>query len=193
MFIPLFERRISIFQCFVVLGYIITCFYAAADEITGPCADDTIVDPGQVTFREPVKMQNEEIDPYTGNLTITNVDLELPGDGGLSASVIRTYKSNRLIDTFPRDCLLGHGWTIHYGILTEKGGSVIIELQDGTQSVAVKEPEGGGHFITKDFWKLYYPPSSPPILTMTDGTIITFGKKKVLSVMPLRLKEIIML
>ena len=141
-------------------------------------ADDDLIDPGQITFREPITDTSEEqIDPYTGHLDLTYTDLHLPGDGNLDLKIIRTYKSSRVTDDSPlRDPMMGIGWYINFGKVKKSGHFVTIELQDGTISTAVRESLYSDYFYTKDFWKLHMPQSGTPELQLTDGTVITFGQ-----------------
>ena len=66
-----------------------------------PCASsaDENVDAGQITFRAQVAdLDYEKIDPYTGHLSLTYKDIELPGNGGLDLEIYRTYQVNRKIN-----------------------------------------------------------------------------------------------
>lgn len=75
-----------------------------------------------------------------------------------------------------KDTILGKGWNITFGTLEKNDQHVSIELQDGTQSTAVRDSLSGSNYITKDFWKLSMPLGGTPILQLSDGTKITFGR-----------------
>ena len=98
-------------------------------------ANDT-VDPGQITFRSQISEADfEKIDPYTGNLTLTHKDVDLPGNGGLDLVIYRTYQTDRNLDY----TVFGLGWDTHFGRLKRVGSSITIELADDTVSTAYKE------------------------------------------------------
>lgn len=158
------------------------CLSIAFTLVSSPSFADTSdqVDPGQITFREPVQMHNETIDPFTGHLTLSYTDLSLPGDGGLDLNITRTYKSERVTDIGQaRDSILGFGWDLHFGFLKKQGKTFLIGLPDGTESTAYpqgKNSNGDDIYVTKDFWKLIVPLVNPPVLWLTDGKKITFNK-----------------
>jgi RHS repeat-associated protein len=156
----------SLLVSLILLGY-----------LSSAKADDTLVDPGQITFREAISdLPSEKIDPYTGHLDLTYTDLHLPGDGGLDLQIFRTYKSTRVTDMATAESKLGYGWDIHFGkAKSNDDNHITIELQDGTNNTAVRETGGSNNFLTKDFWKLSMS-SGYPVLQLTDGTKITFGK-----------------
>lgn len=112
----------------------------------------------------------ENIDPFTGSLTIVNTDLVLPGNGGLDLTI------NRVL---PQATVL---WRIGFGSIKKVTGvnMVTIELQDGSVHYAYQVTAGGEEYRTKDFWKVIYPSSvsenNPPYLFMSDGTKMVFGK-----------------
>lgn len=64
-------------------------------------ADDSEVDPGQITFRTPISDTGfEQIDPYTGALTLLYKDVELPGNGGLDLEIFEdTVQTTRVLIT----------------------------------------------------------------------------------------------
>lgn len=157
----------------IILSYLATVFIVLLFTSTSwVYADDTTeVDPGQITFRNPISdIQNEKIDPYTGELSLTYTDLTLPGNGGLDLSIIRTYKSNRELSYIPP---LGPRWEIHMGRIKIIGDYVTIELQDGTINTAVRVNSSNYSYCTKDFWKI--DSSNGKVLQLPDGTKIEFN------------------
>ncbi|SHI16892.1 DUF6531 domain-containing protein, partial [Desulfofustis glycolicus] len=167
---------ISLCRIFSIL-LVTLCTFLSLFSGQARAADENLVDPGQLTFREAIAdTSDEQIDPYTGQLDLTYTDLYLPGDGGLDLRIMRTYKSSRVTNTAMVDGKLGYGWDISFGRVKQDGNFVTIELQDGTTSTAVRETYGSNYFNTKEFWKLYMPIGALPVLQLTDGTTITFGQ-----------------
>ncbi|MCB2215199.1 MAG: hypothetical protein KQH59_03975 [Desulfobulbaceae bacterium] len=167
---------ISLCRIFSIL-LVTLCTFLSLFSGQARAADENLVDPGQLTFREAIAdTSDEHIDPYTGQLDLTYTDLYLPGDGGLDLRIMRTYKSSRVTNTAMVDGKLGYGWDISFGRVKQDGNFVTIELQDGTTSTAVRETYGSNYFNTKEFWKLYMPIGAFPVLQLTDGTTITFGE-----------------
>ncbi|MFH2122934.1 MAG: DUF6531 domain-containing protein [Pseudomonadota bacterium] len=157
---------------YIILSYFATVFIVLLfSSTTWVYADDKDVDPGQITFRNPIsEIQNEKIDPFTGELSLTYTDLTLPGNGGLDLSIIRTYKSNRELSYIPP---LGPRWEIHMGRIKIIGNYVTIELQDGTINTAVRVNSSNYSYCTKDFWKI--DSSNGKVLQLPDGTKIEFN------------------
>lgn len=90
---------------------------------------DFYTEPGTNPFRESVSANvTENIDPLSGNLNLSYVDLVVPGNGGLDIKVQRSYNSSNVFvshkTTFnfpPQPNELTHrtptgmGWTLHFG------------------------------------------------------------------------------
>lgn len=164
-------KHFSILFCMMVFAML---FFASITHVIAAVSmDDKEVDPGQITFRDPISdIQNEKIDPFTGELSLTYTDLTLPGNGGLDLSIVRTYQGNRERSYIPP---LGPRWEIHMGRIKINGNFVTIELHDGTINTAVKvNPSTSSYrFCTKDFWKVDL--SNGKILQLPDGTKIEFN------------------
>ena len=125
----------------------------------------------------------EKIDLFTGTLTLTHVDLDLPGRSGLDLAIVRSYSSKvwqridaagptgrqlLLADIDPPRQTLGLGWTMHMGRLREPtpiiernrcGGAVFptYEAPDGSTRVfyPVDGTAANQHlYISRDFWRL---------------------------------------
>ena len=140
-------------------------------------ASNETVDPGQITFRSQISEADfEKIDPYTGSLTLTHKDVDLPGNGGLDLVIYRTYQTDRNLDY----TVFGLGWDTHFGRLKRVGSSITIELADGTVSTAYKEQYDSNwgtmyfDYWTKDFWKVNM--EGTPTLRLPDGTEVVFGR-----------------
>jgi YD repeat-containing protein len=146
-------------------------------------AEEIHSEPGLDPVRETFSTTpNENIDPFTGGLTLTYTDMSFPGNGGLDLVVNRTYNSKRVYNgtdyVTPANTPLGHGWDMHFGRIKYQGGVYVgIELQDGTLATAYnKSFAGGEYYVTKEQWLVYYNAGATSTLTFTDGTKITFGQ-----------------
>ena len=88
---------------------------------------DFYSEPGFHQWRDEVSTVNESIDPFSGSLRLSYVDMVVPGNGGLDIVVRRTYSSNIWLSRpnpwsiAPTPTVLlprtptGVGWTIHFG------------------------------------------------------------------------------
>ncbi|MCH6583140.1 MAG: RHS repeat protein, partial [Proteobacteria bacterium] len=89
---------------------------------------DFYAEPGLHPFRDQLAdTANEFIDPFSGSLQLSYVDLVVPGNGGLDIKIQRHYTSNiyltrpNLFSSPPIPSVLlprtptGVGWTIHFG------------------------------------------------------------------------------
>jgi hypothetical protein len=158
--------------------------------------DDPIYDaPGFDAIRETFGASDfENIDPFTGGLTLNFVDMRLPGNGGLDLTVQRTFNSKNAckywndvsgivtcVDYLGGDTWVGNGWTMHFGKVLDYGpGSTqppIIEMPDGSIHESYHKPNSSD-WITKDYWILQRFPVGTGnyyVLTLTDGKKITFN------------------
>ncbi len=151
----------------------------------------------------PVEAASEHVDPFSGNLSVVQTDIHLPGNGGLDLNITRAYNSaiwGRRDLTTPgfiqmyEASPLGIGWSMHMGILRNPRGNgsssnwmpnnPVFELPDGSQQVFFKDKNNTTRFISKDFWTMSvsYPGVNQDVYTITasDGTVYTaeFGTAK---------------
>lgn len=90
---------------------------------------DVYSEPGLNPFRDQVsEAVAENVDPFSGALTLVHTDLVIPGDGGFDIKIQRSYNSNNvylsrksLLNVAPNLSVLlprtpwGLGWTLHMG------------------------------------------------------------------------------
>lgn len=171
--------RISRVACFTL------CLMAGAIDASAqdPVFDARGFDPHRSFFNQ---VPFEHIDPLTGNVLLTFVDLVLPGNAGFDLRIQRTYNSKiyKNYDTqgdFPReDSWAGIGWTFHQGRvihgLTSDAAWPVIEMPDGSlhQTFPHITPVPSGCspcFITREYW-IYDKDDFK--LTLPNGTVYTF-------------------
>jgi len=128
----------------------------------------------------------ENIDLFTGNLTLRFQDIRLPGPNGFDTVVWRVYNSKIMRDRLPGSAwgmqqepysCVGMGWSMHMGRVHNFNSSEpVIEFPDGRWETAYPNANGPD-YITRGFleydknnYKLYF----------KDGTVWTFGEEKTL-------------
>lgn len=119
----------------------------------------------------------EKIDPFSGGLQLHNIDMVVPGNGGIDIVVRRNYRAISKptaignINYLGERTVLGIGWDIHFGRIwsgdtTESFDSScglryvssinnpVLELSDGTQKRLIDENNTTGlnRYVTKDRW-----------------------------------------
>ena len=169
--------------CTIILFFFLSsASLYAYDEIY----DAAGIDPNRETYST---MPNENIDTFTGGLTLSHVDIRLPGNGGLDLVIQRTFNSKDAC--YEWTCVgascycssegeyinawLGTGWTLHFGRLFKSYNVNIhhfIEMPDGSRHTAYTK--SGSTYITKDYWLLDLGTSY--VLTLTNGTKIYYGQ-----------------
>ncbi len=123
-------------------------------------------EPGLYPNREYVNQNVAEyIDPFTGGVKLSHVDIHIPGNGGFDIDVRRNYTNPQSL--VPQSGPYGIGWTMHFGRVLRGGGSLctnpdalstidnpVIELTDGTSkllyAVSGTTPI---EWITADYWR----------------------------------------
>jgi len=142
--------------------------------------------PGHGSFGS---LPEENIDLFTGNVTLRYRDIYLPGPNGLDVEVWRVYNSKILKDRQSgnpsvqayHQSWVGMGWTMHMGLVhSYTSATPVIEFPDGRLETAYPNNYNLGPNIclTRDFMKYdktTVPPLIYPRLYFKDGTIWTFG------------------
>jgi hypothetical protein len=123
--------------------------------------DRTGIVPGHGSFGS---LPEENIDLFTGNVTLRYRDIYLPGPNGLDVGVWRVYNSKILKDRQSgnpsvqayHQSWVGLGWTMHMGMVHNYSSSTpVIEFPDGRLETAYPNNYGLGSNIclTRDFMK----------------------------------------
>ena len=82
--------------------------------VHGETIRDYYAEPGINPFKESLNQNfNEHIDPFSGGVSLSYVDLRVPGNGGLDIVVNRVY--NSVQNTVGNRTVNGVGWTMHFG------------------------------------------------------------------------------
>ncbi len=126
----------------------------------------------------------ENIDLFTGNLTLRFQDIHLPGPNGFDLTIWRVYNSKIMRDRLPGSAWgmqqdpyswVGMGWTMHMGIVHNYlSDEPLIEFPDGRFETAYPN-NSDSYYYTRDF--LRYDKSNFK-LYFKDGTAWTFGLDK---------------
>lgn len=113
---------------------------------------------------------SEHVDPFTGGLQLSYVDLHVPGNGGFDLDVVRSYSNTAVREDNPAVWKgeAGIGWTVHFGRVLNKqstlpcsgsafGTSVVnnpvIELPDGSRQVFAYTGQVSPLMMTTQRWK----------------------------------------
>jgi YD repeat-containing protein len=132
---------------------------------------DFYAEPGMNPFSTAAGQDStENIDPFSGNVQLSYLDLAIPGNGGLDIEITRYYNLPQSAPGYANPH--GYGWTMHFGRITIGSGHA--NLLCGTGSVpggdtldnpSIEMPDGGrellshsaalndGTYITKSNWK----------------------------------------
>ena len=88
----------------------------------------------------------ENIDLFTGNLTLRNLDINLPGPNGFDLKIWRVYNSKILKDRLQGSAWglqqepyswVGYGWSMHMGMVHNcTSNTPVIEFPDGRRETA---------------------------------------------------------
>ncbi|RFT15310.1 MAG: YD repeat protein [Candidatus Saccharicenans subterraneus] len=130
----------------------------------------------------------ENIDLFTGNLTLKFLDIQLPGPNNFDLVIWRVYNSKILRDRIAGNpaviqqepySWVGLGWSLHMGRLhyanNKADDTPVIEFPDGRWETAYPSIDFNNSFLTRQFLKLEYDNSGIYRLHFRDGTIWTFG------------------
>ena len=132
---------------------------------------DFYAEPGMNPFRTSAGQDaTENIDPFSGNLQLSYVDLSIPGNGGLDINITRYYNLPQSAPGYANP--FGYGWTMHFGRVTigsghanqlcgtgpAPGGDTLdnpsLEMPDGGRELLVHSSTlNDGTYITKSNWK----------------------------------------
>lgn len=138
-------------------------------------------------YRDPLStVPFEHIDTFTGGVTLTFVDVRLPGNGGLDLVIQRSFNSKKVCRSRTsfgstlycnegENSWMGLGWTLRFGrVIDPQGANPIIEMPDGSQHKTYRYINDSTKKITKDYWIYENVTSSLVTVTFTDGRKIYF-------------------
>ena len=131
----------------------------------------------------------ENIDLFTGNMTLKFLDIHLPGPNGFDLEIWRVYNSKTVSDHFTHitpgyiqepNSWVGLGWSLHMGRLHHASSNApTIEFPDGRQETAHYNLDLNA-YITRNFLKLKWEDGDWH-LHLKNGTVWTFGHSAVIS------------
>ena len=173
----------TLLKKFFILGILIFLLSPSLLFASDDLYDAAGIDPHRETLSS---IPEEHIDPFTGGLTQSHVDIRLPGNGGLDLVIQRTFNSKNVCNGWTcvgstcscekgENTWLGYGWTLHFGRLFKSYNVNIphvVEMPDGSRHAAYTK--SGSTYITKDYWLLDLGASY--VLTLTNGTKIYYGQ-----------------
>ncbi|MCK5056951.1 MAG: hypothetical protein KAT34_09870, partial [Candidatus Aminicenantes bacterium] len=170
----------------VVVFFVVLFFMAALQPVLGESEifDQFGIKPGQIQHGA---VPEENIDLFTGNLTLRFKDIVLPGPNGFDLVIWRVYNSKiiedyRLGTVNPLDFIqpgldwLGLGWSMHMGRLQIIDyDETIIEFPDGRREIAYSHDSASwGIWYTRSFNKLVFEDNLYK-LYLKNGTVWIFG------------------
>ena len=153
---------------------------------------DYYAEPGINPFKEPLGQHfNEQIDPFSGGLSLGYTDIHIPGNGGFDIKVNRTY--NSVQNALGTPGVNGLGWTMHMGrivvdsphadkICVQGNWAVSmidnpsIEHGDGGREILLLATDANAYLITRSRWKAECNPGNGLIVTAPDGTRYTMSQ-----------------
>jgi hypothetical protein len=134
-------------------------------------APDYYREPGLYPGRDYVNQHFAEyIDPFTGGLKLSYVDLFIPGNGGLDIRIQRSYTVPQGKPPALRPNPYGLGWSMHFGRVLKSANAnfcidtnaqstldnPVLELADGTRKLFMNAAgyfgSGAVNWITQDYW-----------------------------------------
>ena len=156
---------LSFLPSFLLIGFLLISFQANLFGQSGTGIFDRI---GIITEHGlHGAVPEENIDLFTGNLTLRFLDIHLPGPNGFDLNIWRVYNSKIIKDriagaggTLQQEpySWVGLGWSMHMGRLHYANfipnETPVIEFPDGRWETAYPNIDNSGTFITRDFLKL---------------------------------------
>lgn len=123
------------------------------------------------------------VDPFSGSLRLSYLDLSLPGNGGMDINIHRTYSNHH--DRLGARRVTGSGWSIHFGrvMVTDRTklcsnhsgpaenvlDNPMVELPDGSMQQLFYADFEPFHWISSDRWKADCIGGDGIVLTSPDG------------------------
>ncbi len=138
---------------------------AQAEEIR-----DFYEEPGLNAFTSQTSDLNESISPFSGALQISNIDILVPGAGGLDIKIQRNYLHQQQNLTPNYNSIYGIGWTMHFGRIVvprahadkicaqaryreSTNDNPSLELPDGSRQLLVLRDDNSDTLITHSNWR----------------------------------------
>ena len=108
------------YSCALALAIVSLFLNAYSEEIR-----DYYAESGVQPFKTTIEHLNETINPFSGQLTISHIDLSLPGPAGFDINLTRYYNHHRDPNRWPSFMShYGLGWTMHFGRIVSPKNSL---------------------------------------------------------------------
>lgn len=164
----------------IVSLFLVTGFVFPINASTDPPRDPFYSAGVELDDGPAVNVPFERVDPFSGNLSIVQTDIKLPGNGGLDLEIMRFYDSSiwsrrdvslPAITAWNEKSPVGIGWSMHMGIVRNpfgKGSGIVtnyksdnpvLELPDGSRKIFYRDKNDISRFITSDHWVYKLDPS----------------------------------
>ena len=156
--------------------------------VHGETIRDYYAEPGINPFKESLNQNfNEHIDPFSGGVSLSYVDLRVPGNGGLDIVVNRVY--NSVQNTVGNRTVNGVGWTMHFGRIVTSASNAdklcnqnlwsvsvtnnpSLERADGGREILFLANDPNAYLITRSRWKAECVGGQEGlVVTAPDGTV----------------------
>lgn len=164
------------------------CFLGAFFQTNIGHSEEAIPDfyrePGASANREQVEHGNEVIDPFSGSLNMSYVDMQLPGNGGFDLNLVRAYSSSSVAASETSDTMAHLGWTMHFGRVLKVNNSnpcannlgvsvkenPVLELPDGSRQILAFTGQQTPLLLSTQRWRVDCATTSGVIVYSPDGT-----------------------
>ncbi|HHH42910.1 MAG TPA: hypothetical protein ENK49_02125, partial [Gammaproteobacteria bacterium] len=175
----------------VIKSILFVALLGFASPASAEAIRDYYAEPGINPFKDSLNQNfNEYIDPFSGSVSLSYVDLKIPGNGGLDIVVNRVY--NSVQDNVGDRNVNGIGWSMHFGrIVVASGDADKICTQDlwgvsVANNPSLEKPDGGreilflandpnAYLITRSRWKAECGVAGL-VVTGPDGTVYTMDQ-----------------
>ena len=170
----------------IVNRIVFVCLLGFTSLTSAEAIRDYYAEPGINPFKDSLNQNfNEQLDPFSGSVSHSYVDLRIPGNGGLDIVINRVY--NSVQDNVGSRNVNGVGWTMHFGrivvasgdadkICTQNLWSVSVtnnpslERADGGREILFLANDPNAYLITRSRWKAECGVSGL-VITGPDGTV----------------------
>jgi len=175
----------------IIKRIVFVCLLGFTSLSSAEAIRDYYAEPGINPFKDALNQNfNEQLDPFSGSVSHSYIDLKIPGNGGLDIVVNRVY--NSVQDSVGTRNVNGTGWTMHFGRIVVASGDAdkicaqnlwsvsvtnnpSLERADGGREILFLANDPNAYLITRSRWKAECGVSGM-VVTGPDGTVYTMDQ-----------------